>query len=256
MKISVPQLGRSYDVPQMILNPYTLSERDNALAKLRGRSLLIDFQKDIDGPQTATRLIRETLGGFGVTWAETIDQAEAVIWIQVGSDPMRFAFLVADTREAGKFVAAECGPRELTATIMRGVGEYFESATPEAQRDDVAELLAQVDEINRAITGASIAQDWPRARKLMNELTSAIQRLGSIGGARAVKSVVDALADSAGGYANTGFAEAKALMETSIDALARIGRESIPWITEGLTHSHPAVREACRRALKACGEKP
>ncbi len=256
MKISVPLLHRSYDVPQREFNPYTPAEQGKALPRLRGRSLFIDFQKDIDGPQTATRLIRETLGGFGVSWVNRTEEAEAIIWIQGGSGPMRFAFVVADPKETTKFIAAECGPRELTATVITGVNEYFKPVTGDAPRGEVAQLIAQVNEINRAITGASIAQDWARARKLMEELTSAIQRLGALGGAKAAKPVVDALGDSAGSYENTGFPEAKALREASIEALARIGKESVPWIKEGLTHSQSAVREACRRALKACGGKP
>lgn len=256
MRITVASIGHSYDVPQKGLNPYTPSEQSKALPKLSGRSLLMDFQKDIDGPQTAARLIRETLGGFGVSWVNRTEEAEAVVWIQGGSGQMRFAFVVADPKEATKFVAAECGPRELTATVMTGVSEFFALATRPAPRGELARLVARVNDINRAITGASIAQDWAKARQLMNELASAVQELGSIGGAEAVKPVVDALADSAGGYANTGFPEAKALRDASINALARIGKESIPWIKEGLTHSHPAVREACGRALRACGEKP
>lgn len=65
MKIFLPRLDRSYDVPKKTLHPYTQAEMAKALPMLRGRSLFIDFQKDIDGPQTATRLIRETLEFFG-----------------------------------------------------------------------------------------------------------------------------------------------------------------------------------------------
>ena len=52
------------------------------------------------------------------------------------------------------------------------------------------------------------------------------------------------------------FPEARAPRGASINALERIGKEAIPWIKEGLVHSHAAVREAFRRALKACGGKP
>lgn len=256
MRVSVPQLGRSYDLPATTLNPYTQAEMAKALPRLKGRSLFIDFQRDIDGPQTATRLIRETLGKVGVNWVGQTDQAEAVIWIQGGSTPMRFAFVVGDPHETGKFVGAECGPRELTATIMTAVSEYFTPTIGGAPRRELPKLIAHVNELNRAITGAAIAQDWPRACQLMADLRVAIEQLGSIGGKEAVKPVVDALADSAGAYENTGFAEARAVRETAIDALRRIGKDSIPWIKKGLTHSHPAVREACKRALKACGGKP
>ena len=96
--ISVPQLARSYEVPERTLNPYTPAGQAKALPKLKGRSLFIDFDKDIDGPQTATRLVREALGRLGVVWVKTIDQAEAIVWIQGGSSPMRFAFVIADQR--------------------------------------------------------------------------------------------------------------------------------------------------------------
>jgi hypothetical protein len=256
LRVSVPQLGKSFEVPQKELHPYTSAEQSKALHKLTGRSIFIGFQNDIDGPQTATRLIRETLEGFGVAWVETVDRAEAVIWIQAGSAPMRFAFVVAHPTDAGKFVAAECGPRELTATIMTGVGEFFSSHRANGPEGEVSQLIACVNELNRAITGASITQDWVKARKLMNDLRVAVEKLGSMGRAEAVKPVIDALADSADSHANTGFPEAASLREASIVALASIGKKSIPWIKKGLTHSSPAVREACDRALKACGEKP
>jgi len=256
VKISVPKLGRSYDVPDKTLNPHTQAEMGKELPKLKGRSLFVDFQKDIDGPQTATRLIRETLAKFGASWVENTKQAEAVIWIQGGSSAMRFAFVVAHPEDSGKFLAAECGPRELTATIMTAVSEYFSCTGKEAPKGELSKLIAHVNELNRAITGAALAQDWTKACQLMNELRVAVVKLGSIGEAEAVKPVVDALADSAGTYKNTRFSEAKLLREAAIEALQRIGKDSIPWIKEGLTHSNPAVREACNRALKACGGKP
>ena len=94
---------------------------------------------------------------------------------------MRFAFVVAHPTDAGKFVAAECGPRELSATIMAGVSEFFSSHRADGPKGEVSQLIAQVNELNRAITGASIAQDWVKARKLMNDLAVAVDRLGSLG---------------------------------------------------------------------------
>ncbi|MFA5177791.1 MAG: HEAT repeat domain-containing protein [Candidatus Omnitrophota bacterium] len=255
-RLSVPQLGRSYDIPERILNPYTQAEMGKKLPKLKGKSLFVDFQKDIDGPQTATRLIRETLAKCGVSWVENTNQAEAVIWIQGGSGAMRFAFVVAHPEDSSKFLAAECGPRELTATIMTAVSEYFSSTGREAPKGELSKLIVHVNELNRAITGAALAQDWTKSRQLMAELRVAVVKLGSIGEAEAVKPVVDVLADSAGAYENTGFSEAKALREAAIETLQKIGKDSIPWIKEGLTHSNPVVRSACNRALKACGGKP
>jgi hypothetical protein len=243
VRTSVPELGRSYDVPDKALN-------------LGGRSLFIDFQKDIDGPQTATRLIRETLGKFGVSWVATVEQAEAVIWIQGGLSEMRFAFVVAHPTDNDRFLAAECGPRELTATIMTAVSEYFLATGKEAPEDALSGLIANVNELNRAITGAALAQDWTKACQLMGDLRIAVVELGSAGKPEAVKPVIDALCDSAQAYEGTGFPEAKAVREAAIDALQRIGKDSIPWIEKGLTHSDPVVRDACRRAMKACGGKP
>lgn len=256
MRITVPELVRSFDVPGKTLDPYTQAEMAKQLPRLKGKLLFIDFQKDIDGPQTATRLVRETFSKFGVSWVGIAKQAQAVIWIQGGSAEMRFAFVVAHPEEVSRFIAAECGPRELTATIMTGVCEYFSTKANQPPRGEQAKLISNVNELNRAITGAALAQDWPKARKLMDELIVAVEQLGGIGGTDAVKPVVDALADSAGAYENTGFSEAEALIEASIEALRRIGEDAIPWIKEGLTHSNPAVRTACKRALEACRTKP
>ena len=137
-------------------------------------------------------------------------------------------------------------------TIMTNVGEYFSATTNAKPKSELSSLIAHVNELNRAITGAMIAEELGKACKLMNELRLTIQRIGSIGGTEAVKPVVDALADSAAAYANNRFPEAKALREASIEVLGRIGKESVPWIREGFTHSNPAVRKACYRAFKAC----
>jgi hypothetical protein len=229
-RLFVPQLGKSYDIPKKILNPYTQAEMGKELPKLKGRSLFIDFQKDIDGPQTATRLICETLAKCGVSWVENTNQAEAVIWIQGGSGAMRFAFVIAHPEDGSKFLAAECGPRELTATVMTAVCEYLSPRGKEALKGDLPKLVEHVNELNRAITGTALAQDWTRARQLMDDLRISVVKLGSIGEAEAVKPLVDALADSAEAYQNTGFAEAKALREAAIEALQSIGKDSISWI--------------------------
>ena len=169
---------------------------------------------------------------------------------------MKFAFVVAHPEDSSRFLAAECGPRELTATIITAVSEYFGSTEKETLKGELPKLIVHVNKLNRAIKGAALAQDWIKARQLMDELRSAVMKLSSIGGAEAVKPLVDVLADSAEAYENTGFSEAKALREAAIEALRRIGKDSIPWVKKGLTHSNPAVRKACKRILKACGVKP
>lgn len=251
----VPKLARSYTVQKKIINPFTPAEIDKEFPKLNGRILFIDFQKDVDGPQTATRLIKETLSKVGVRWINNIMEAEVVIWIQHGSKEMRYAFVVAHPKDKNKFIAAECGPRELTITVMTAVCKYFYTAANMESKGELSKLIAEANELNRAITGAAISQNMTKALQLMNDLKYIVTKLGSAGNAQAVKTIVDALADSAGTYESTGFKEAKDLREASIEALRKIGKDSIPWIKEGFTHSNPAVRKACKRVFKACGGK-
>lgn len=250
MKVSIPQLGKSYRVQQKKLNPYTPFEQGQSLSTLRGRSLLIDFQREIDGPQTATRLVREALGEFGVAWINNVEQAEAVVWIQAGSNSDSFAFVVAHPEVDNKFIAAQCGPRELTATVMTAIGLFFSSSKPSSM-NEVQKTLIRVHDLNRAITGAALAQDWEKARRSMTDLAAAVSKLGSIGGTESVKAIADALADSAAAYAQSRIPEAKALCEAAIEALGRIGKDAVPWIEEGLTHSVPEVREAFHRARES-----
>src|SRR5690242_11534420 len=96
MALHIPALSRAFDLPRKGLAPYTQAEMARALPALRGRRLAIDFQKDIDGPQTAARLIRETLGQCGVSWVDSASACEAFIWIQGGGGNLSFAFVVAD----------------------------------------------------------------------------------------------------------------------------------------------------------------
>ena len=75
-----------------------------ALPNLGGRSLFVHFQRDLDGTQTAARLVRETLARFGVSWTGTASQSEGIIWIQGGSSEMRFAFVVAHPKNRHRFI--------------------------------------------------------------------------------------------------------------------------------------------------------
>lgn len=168
---------------------------------------------------------------------------------------MKFAFIVADPDGHENYVAAECGPGELTATIMTGVCKYFTALTKKVVRGELSILLERVNDLNRAITGASLGQDWTKVRQFMDELKDAVQKLGRMGGTKVVKPVVDALGDSAQGYESTRFVEAEALREAAIEALREIGPEAIPWTKKGTKDSRPAVRRAFTRALKACGGK-
>ena len=57
MEINVPALGRAFEMPRGHLAPYTQAEMARVLPSLRGHRLAVDFQKDIDGPQTAARVL-------------------------------------------------------------------------------------------------------------------------------------------------------------------------------------------------------
>ncbi len=70
-----------------------------------------------------------------------------------------FAFIVAHTKEARKSVPAECGPRELTATIVTAVSAYFSRALIDAPGGEVSTFIAHVNEFNRASARTAIAQD-------------------------------------------------------------------------------------------------
>lgn len=242
MQIDVPQTGGSYLLPNDSLNPYTPAEWGERVQVLKERRLFIDFQKDIDGPQTAVRLVRADLGKQGVQWVEDPASAEAVVWVQ-GQQYMRFAFVVAHREDRNRYIAAECGPRELTATIMTGICEYFSlgQSTPVVEKS-----VQRVVELNRAIYGASLAENLPRAFRLMTELAAVIPELAESHEPAAIKHVVDALADAA----ESKLPEALELREAAHATLVKIGPSAIPWLEKGLAHSDPDVRRHCRLALR------
>ena len=167
---------------------------------------------------------------------------------------MKFAFVVAHSQQ-NRFIAAECGARELTATIMSAVCEYFNPTVLPAS-SDYSDVLAKANELNRTITGAALAQDWDKARQLMEKLRDPIRTLGEVGGTQSIKPIVDALADSTQAFENTHYPEAKALSEDSLEALRKIGTMAIPWIEKGTRDKRPAVRKVFNHALKICGGKP
>jgi hypothetical protein len=246
--LRVPQLRRAYTLPEKPLNPYTPAEMSQRVPQLNGRNLFIDFQKDIDGPQTAVKLVRGELGKHGVRWIEDPAPAEAIIWVQGAGQRLRFAFVVAHYRDRNRYIAAECGPRELTSTIMTGICEYFRLGQGNTASEDP---VTRVVELNRAITGSTIARDWPRARQLIGELAVVIPGLEKSREPTAIKHVVDALADAAASYAGTQFPESLALREAAHATLVKIGREAIPLLREGLSHSDPEIRHHCGLALRS-----
>ena len=70
MQVLVPQIRKTFVLPEKPLNPYTIAEMHERFPELNKKKLYIDFQKDIDGPQTAIRLVRDALGEYGVRWIE------------------------------------------------------------------------------------------------------------------------------------------------------------------------------------------
>jgi hypothetical protein len=116
-------------------------------------------------------------------------------------------------------------------------------------------ILSRVGELNREITGASLAEDLRRAAALMIELADCVGQLGALGGSKAVKPIADALADSALAYEATGLPEARTLSLTAIEALKNVGQVAIPLVKKHVNDSRPPVSRAFSDALRECGGK-
>jgi hypothetical protein len=250
------------------------------LRQLKGKRVCVDFQKDIDGPQTAARLIKETLQNFGVIFKELNDGADAYVWTQGGSQHMRFAFVVAHPTDKGNHLCYECGPRELTASIMTAIHNFFflpRTTLPSVQKtgelisslDTVAQgqlspaedeivrlgeqifdaLLASVNACNRKITAAALAQDWVAAKEGMKALERRIRVLGRIRSSRSIPAILDAFADSAEAAEYTGLPEARSLCKTTADALFSIGQEVVPYLKANINDKRLLVRKAVHDTL-------
>lgn len=264
----------SSDAPEV----FTLKERDGLLRKLSGKRICIDFQEGIDGPQTATRLIKETLLGFGVIFKDLKDGVAAYVWIQQSNREMQFAFAVADPSDKKHYLCYECGPRELTASIMMAIYNFFyrtiRPTATQQQADKIQRMILSLDtaegrlirqiedeitqcgkqyvdalttsanDCNRKITAAAIGQDWKAARECMKALERRIRVLGRIGSPKAISTILDALADSDGAAENTGFTEAKSLCKAAGEALVNIGEPAIPYLRDNIDDRRPPVREA------------
>lgn len=88
-----------------------------ALTALEGKKVFLGFDRTIDGPQTASRLIRETLTPVGASFTPALAEADIAVWIG-GTGNMQFAFVVLDASDHLSYRCYLCGPRELTAAIM------------------------------------------------------------------------------------------------------------------------------------------
>lgn len=255
MTIRVPQISRTFEVSRGAIHPFTPAERDDELRKLRGHTAFMDHQRGTDGPPSADRLVRETLGSFGLSWRNDATAVEAVIWIQLGADPTSFAFVVADPSGAREPKGAECGAGELTGTIMAAISSFF---SPQSSAG-TADLISRATRCNREIFGALVANHpdlggssflvAAESSKPLRELKEIVSQMGTSKDSKYVKTIADALADSAPG-ATLGVGAQFELQCACILALKKIGEPSLPWIEEGQRHSNPEVREAFRKALR------
>lgn len=290
MIIEAKRLGFSYSISPDAPEVFTLKERDEMLRQLRGKRICIDFQEDIDGPQTAATLIKETLQNFGTIFKDLKkdlkEEVDAYVWIQQGSGAMRFAFVVADPFDKNQYLCYECGPQELTASVMTAIFNFFHrfrkprTISPRLEKlqelissldtadhgilqrieDEIVQygersldaLLASVNDCNRRITAACLAQDWKAAIAGMQALERRIRVLGRIKSPRAVPALLDALADSAGAAELTGLPTvpaARSLCQTAADALVNIGETTIPYLKDNINDRRLPVRKAVRSVL-------
>ena len=231
MVIEVKRLGFSFSPSLNSPKVFTLKERDGLLQQLGGKNICIEYQADIDGPQTAARLIKEALQTQGVIFKDLEDGVHSYVWIQAGSTQMQFVFVVADPSDKNNYLCYECGPRELTASIMLAIYNFFYGAAEQTKATQTAEkiqtmlssldmakqksirdaedeivrcgeqyldaLIVSSNDCNREITAAAIAQDWKRAREGMKTLERRIRVLGRIGSSKAIPTILGALGDSA-----------------------------------------------------------
>jgi hypothetical protein len=122
--LRIPGLHRDFRIdtrPPPILQGAAL---ETWLRSVTGHILFLGFDRTIDGPQTATRLIRETLTLYGAIFTDVIMDAEAAIWIG-GTGSGELAFVVLDPTLESKYFCYSCGPRELTAAAMTTIAQFW-----------------------------------------------------------------------------------------------------------------------------------
>lgn len=266
--VDIRHLALSFVVTQEPIEVFAPAELKHELAKWKGRTIFIDYQSDIDGPQTAARLINEVFQAAGIIVRGSDDDAEAHVWIQAADVPGRFAFAVVSPLSPKNRIANMCGPRELTAVVMRAVSLFFsrfcsgkQTGTPQligaagGQPPDeglagrVDSLLAQIDfsqgesaeatllsmgeaavdnlvastvHVNRRICAALLSGDADHLQELFGQFATRLRILGAIRSPRAVKTLLDALADSTQ-TATSGLSGAELVRDTAVNALVYIG---------------------------------
>jgi len=250
--------------PSIIFTP---KEMAHELPQLRGRRVLIDYQRGVDGPQTAARVLKDTFQSAGIDLRKSKDDAECLIWIQAGKQHMRFAFVVGDPRDESTFVYNECGPRELAAAVMTAVCRHLNPRKDALYPDEDTEIskliscldtekndqlaavegqllqlgeraidsiLRSVADLNRSLTRSVLAQDHGQADNLMRSLGRRIRILDNLRNPRGINAILDALADSTTFAGRTGVGEAIVLSEIAEDALVNLGEAAIPHVQKHL----------------------
>ena len=261
---------------------------------MRGRTVFIDYQVNVDGPQTAARLINEVFSSVGIAVRGADTDAEAIVWIQDAEASDRFAYAVVSPVCTQNRVTNICGPTELTAAVMRAVGLFFSrygsesypgtplrissAATPtqEELARKVDSLLAEIDlrqsasaeaeivrmgeaavdnlvasslQVNRLICAALLSGGADRLQGLFGQFAGRLRILGAIRSPRAVKTLLDALADSTQ-TASSGLSGAQVVEDAAADALVSIGAGAMPELRKHLNHPKPAIREAIRTVVR------
>jgi len=284
LKVKVKGLGLSFETSCQRAPVFAPREMSSELPKLSRHKIGIDYQRGIDGPQTAARLLRETFQEFGVVVMDEPQGAEAFVWIQAGSSESRFGFVIFNPANHQQYICNECGPSELTATIMTAVCSYFSKADPtgmlshspnrisqllmqlDMRQDEdlnevedelvsmgnpaVQEVLASVTDVNREIIRAAMAGRLGEAAFGMRAMARRINVLGRIASPAAIPALLDALADSAMVADNPSFPEAKSVLKAASDALARLGSAAAPHLHEHLDDRRAPVRIAVANVLK------
>jgi hypothetical protein len=283
-KVKVKGLGLSFETSYQRAPVFAPRDMSSELPKLSHRKISIDYQRGIDGPQTAARLLKETFREFGVVLVDAPQGAEACVWIQAGSSESRFGFVILNPANHEHYICNECGPRELTATIMTAVCNLF--AEPNAastlchspnrvsqlllqldrtQDDDaskvedelvsmgrpiVQQLLNSVTDVNRGIILAAMTGRLGEAALAMRAIARRINVLGRIASPTAIPALLDALADSAMVADNPSFPEAKSVLKSAGDALVKLGDAATPHLHEHLDDRREPVRMAVTTVLR------
>lgn len=292
--VAIRRLDLSFVVTQQPIEVFAPAELKQELAKWRGRTVFIDYQVNVDGPQTAARLVNEVLSSVGIAVRGSDIDAEAFVWIQDGEATGLFAYAVVSPSITENRVANICGPTELTAAVMRAVGLFFSrydagtyagvplrigSAAADTKEDvtrKVDGLLAEIDlrqspsaeaeivrigesavdnvitsavQVNRLICASLLSGDADPLQGLFGKFATRLRILGAIRSPRAVKTLLDALADSTQ-TAASGLSGARVVEDAANDALVSIGAGAMSELRKHLNHPKPAIREAIRTVVR------